>query len=175
MKVLKMFIVLTLVISTTAPAFAGFGQALVPGIHARYDSTDYQIHTRLTLTNITDNTLSGTIKLYQHDGTLFYDTSSGSADIQAYYFASYSEGTTSAPYTATFTMNANTTCTIVIYMKGTVATNFDGYAKIDWENVTGDDVYGLVANGDNYFLNRLTSGEGLLSRHAIPINMGMPF
>lgn len=174
MKLAKLFVTAILFVLVSVPAFADSGKAVIPSLKALYVRSGEYFRTLINVTNITDNKLSGTIKLYKRDGTLLYDDNRAlGGDIESAGFFSYSEGTGSGATSISFTINPRSTGSVYLTMKSSSMTRFEGYGVIDWENVEGDDVYGLVAHG--YCNYRIVGTNSMENSYAIPINNGMPF
>lgn len=131
--------------------------------------------TKVHVSNITDNTLSGTITLYDTTGSIFYDDNSTSGgNIESVGFDTYAEGTGAGGTTVSFTIAPHSTGSITLVMK--TSPNpvwFEGYGIIEWKNVEGNDVYGLVAQAHCNF--RMAGATGLENSYAISVNNGMPF
>ena len=176
MKKIKLLVLVTafLLTLTAIPSYAGSGQALIPSLRAVYVNSTQYFRTLVNVTNITDNELSGTIKFYNTNGSLFYDDNSATGgNIQSQYFDTYSESVGSGTTSVSFTLNAHSTGSVTMSMKSNSSTWFEGYAVIEWDNVEGDDVYGLVAHGHcNY---RIVGTNSMENSYSIPVNTGMPF
>lgn len=167
-KILVLSLMLSLLVM---PAYAGSGQALAPGVYALWRNSTHNYLTNLFISNITDHTISGTVKLYQTDGTILHDDNTADAgNIIGGDFATYSESTSTGEKTIAFTLSPHASGTVVLWMKAAPDTTFKGYAKIEWKNVDGDDNYGLIANGE-----MLSFINGSPATYTLPINDGRPF
>lgn len=165
--------ILLMMLFMAFPAYAGSGHAAVPFLNATYSNANSWVCSAIVVSNITDHIISGRVKIYDRDGNVFTDNGSASnGNLVSSFFASYSEETVSGNDSSTFsfTLNPHSTAKFSLNMSSLPGVSFHGYAVISWENVTGDDIYGLIANGVR--IQVLTDAR---CEHSIPVNSGMPF
>ncbi|MEH0020996.1 MAG: hypothetical protein V6Z89_15180 [Desulfobacter sp.] len=177
----KLILLTIMILTLTIPsgAYAGQGQAFMPGMMAyNYSPTIYKW--RLSeglLHNITDHTLSGEIVVFGMSGNIVHDDNSPSTgDIKGGGFATYSESTGTGSYTINFTIAPRATAWFGVFMDNTPDVDFMGHAVIRWKNLEGDDdAYGLIATGINNFTNKYEASKPMAFERGITINGGMPF
>lgn len=133
------------------PLFAGSGKAIVSHWYAFDDGRSNTQHSNFFISNITQNDLVVTIKLYDKDGTIY---SSG----LTYNNFQNSNTEIGAGKSVNFKINASTN-----------SREYHGYAVIEWKNKENDDdLVGLVAWGD-------WQQDTPQRAHSIQINNGNPF
>jgi hypothetical protein len=155
----------------SSSALAAGGSAVIPWWNAWNDGTGAYISNTLTIHNITENTISVKITLYQVDGTILYDNQSrttgkvkGSTTC-----TNYVEPTTGA--SITFDLAAHKTENISI-VGDTDLNNSNGYGLIEW---TQDStvVHAVVAT--NLEVGKNAWGSSTSGMQTILINGGLAF
>lgn len=156
-----------------APSASGI--ATIPLWQGYYASVHDQQLSTITVSNITGSTVSVTITLYSHDGTVVSDDGSGttgfvrylspSSTISSSYDDSISTGTVS------FDIGAHETATV--FLQFSSATGDWGYGTIQWTAAAGPGIKALVAHMRN---NRTVATSGVsVSENDVMVNGGLPF
>ncbi len=143
--------------------------AVIPHFYS-YDYTSYYYKTFLYFTNITDDTITVTLTLYDSDGTLISDDDSSTAgDIIGENFVSgtYDETLTSE----TMSFNIASGKTVILKFQHSDYTLM--YGMVEWSQTgSGHGRHGLLASGSEMF-DHFTNHKRY--RRNIDINGNKPF
>lgn len=150
MKNFALFLLLTF----TGMAFAGEGSTVVSSWTMSGTASTY---TQFDLSNITDESVTVFITLYQYDGTVYTEATEAGTNVSVGY------GFSGDPLTTGAVLDANETGGITV---ANGATN-KGYAVIRWESA-GTSRFALIGE-----MRTDTVSTGLRGSHTI--NNGQPF
>ena len=146
MNIKSQLIATLLLLIASACSYAGSGKAIIPLWGAGIGFS-----TVIDVSNITDNPLNVKFAVYGKAGNIISSTYLTYENIDS----------------STGEIAANNTGFLLI---SGLPVNDYGYAVITWENKSGNDAIGLVAQG-----LRIYSDSSVRSEYAININNGMPF